>query len=49
MNPPSPKQQQELVDAWNSHRPVGTEVDVRLDNGAISRTKTRSEAWLLGG
>lgn len=28
--------------------PIGTEVDVVLDNGRVWRTKTRSEMWKLG-
>jgi hypothetical protein len=37
-----------LVEEWNRNRPAGTEVDVALDDGRVVRTRTRSEAWLLG-
>lgn len=47
--PPTPKQQQKLVDAWNSKHPVGTTVIVRLDDGDEEETTTRHEAQLLGG
>lgn len=41
--------QTKLVEFWNDNHPPGTEVDVTKDNGDVVRTKTRSEAWLLGG
>lgn len=47
--PPSPAQEQEKCDRWNQHRPTGTKVEVRLDDGSIRNTTTRSEAWLMGG
>lgn len=37
------------VDAWNTINPIGTPVDVRLDDGTIFKTKTRSKAWVVGG
>ena len=40
-----PKAQAEV---WNARHPSGTEVNVKLDNGDIWPTKTRSEAWVLG-
>lgn len=40
---------QSIVDRWNVHRPVGTPVDVMLDDGTVKRTTTRSEAWVMGG
>lgn len=41
------KKQQALCDAWKY--PEGTPVRVRKDDGAVLETKTRSEAWMLGG
>ncbi len=35
-----------LVAAW-SDVPVGTEVDVTMDDGSVRRTKTRSVAQML--
>jgi len=49
---PKRKSQSELskqIGAWNAHRPTGTEVQVRMDDDTIRTTKTRSEAWVLGG
>lgn len=43
------KNQLKLVAGWNKKYPEGTEVIVKKDNGAEIKTKTRSEAWLLGG
>jgi len=37
-----------MVDSWNAHQAVGTEVRVLLDDGSFRKTKTRSEAWRLG-
>ena len=37
------------IAAWNAHRPIGTEVQVMLDDDTIRTTKTRSEAWVMGG
>jgi hypothetical protein len=36
-------------DAFNASCPVRTPVVVRRDDGSEFHTKTRSEAWLLGG
>jgi hypothetical protein len=36
-------------DAWNAKHPIGTQVDVRMDNGETTRTITRSPAEMLGG
>lgn len=47
--PPSPEQQQQLCDEWNDENPVGTSVKVTLDNGTVHRTKTKSDAQLMGG
>lgn len=43
------KAEQEDVDNWNAKHPVGTEVRVMRDFGGPVFTKTRSEAWMLGG
>ncbi len=40
---------QAAVDAWNAKNPVGTPVRVMRDMGDTLVTKTRSEAWMLGG
>lgn len=48
----SPKAQQKIVDEWNASHPVGTPVTrYKLVNPLAdpSDTKTRSEAWLMGG
>ncbi len=37
------------VQQWNENHPVGTAVEVTLDDGSIKETKTASEAWLMGG
>lgn len=37
------------VDAWNKAHPEGTAVKVRKDDGAILTTRTRSNAWVMGG
>lgn len=34
---------------WNRKHPIGTAVTVRKDDGTRPVTKTRSEAWALGG
>lgn len=47
--PPTPAQEQKKCDDWNSQRQAGASVDVRLDDGSIKKTKTRSDAWLMGG
>jgi hypothetical protein len=38
-----------VVVEWNERNPIGTEVTVTLDDGAVKQTKTRSEAWLASG
>ena len=35
------------VDEWNRKYPVGTPVELRMDDGSVVETQTRSEAWLL--
>lgn len=36
------------AEEWNAAHEPGIDVVVRLDNGELWRTKTRSEAWNLG-
>ena len=38
----------EIVEHWNFYYPPGTEVQLTNDLGEVEKTKTRSEAWLLG-
>lgn len=38
---------QKKCDEWNATVPVGTAVDVRHDDGSITRTRTRSQAWVI--
>lgn len=38
-----------MIEAFNEANQTGTEVDVKKDDGSIVRTRTRSEAWLMGG
>jgi len=37
-----------LVESWNAHQRLGTAVRVLLDDGTYRKTKTRSEAWVVG-
>lgn len=37
------------ADDFNARTPIGTPVEVRLDNGTTRRTRTRSGAFVLGG
>lgn len=37
------------VDAFNKMCPIGTQVNLKKDDGSIIGTKTRSEARVLGG
>lgn len=46
---PSPDELQQQVDSWNAMVPVGTPVNVRMDDGSIRQLKTTSKAWLMGG
>jgi len=46
---PSPEDQNALVVLWNHNHPVGTEVIRKDDLGKDHKTRTRSEAWVLGG
>ena len=45
---PSPVAYAEASD-FNERYPVGTRVSVRRDDGTVTRTKTRSRAWVLAG
>lgn len=49
MTPKTLSQLQAMVDHWNKTVPIGTPVQVANDFGKVSDTKTKSEAWLLGG
>jgi len=46
---PNTKKLNEQVDAWNASNPSGTDVILTDDFGKEEKTKTRSEAWVLGG
>ena len=37
------------ADEWNAQHKPGIGVLVKLDSGKLWHTKTRSEAWTLGG
>lgn len=37
------------AEQWNQQHKVGCGVLVKLDDGKLWHTKTRSEAWTLGG
>ena len=52
MKAPNPKAQQKMVDDWNAKHPIGTALTrYKYVSPFIepSETKTRSEAWLMGG
>jgi hypothetical protein len=49
MKTTSPKEQQKQVDEFNRKCQLGQHVNVRLDNGEVKTTTTRSEAQLMGG
>lgn len=39
-----------VINEWNNnHDPMGTKVEVKLDDGSIMKTTTRSVAWIVGG
>ena len=42
------EKQNEVIEAFNKANPIGTIVDVTKDDSSVDRTKTRSEAWLMG-
>lgn len=48
-SPPSPKEQQKLVDQWNEQHPIGTDVTFSDALTDPEKSKTRSAAWLMGG
>lgn len=37
------------AEVWNAEHRPGIDVEYRLDDGAVKRTKTTSEAWMLSG
>jgi hypothetical protein len=37
-----------MVAAWNAHNRVGTAVRVLLDDGSFRKSRTASEAWMVG-
>jgi hypothetical protein len=43
------RDEQMACDLWNARHPVGTAVLLREDDGRDTLTKTRSEAWVMGG
>ena len=43
------KMQQNQVEKFNLRYRIGQHVNVETDSGKTITTKTRSEAWLLGG
>jgi hypothetical protein len=47
--PPTPAQQQKLVDEWNAKHAVGARVKLLKDDDSIVETVTRSRAELLSG
>lgn len=49
MNRPNPERESQAVIEFNHLNRVGANVIVKLDNGTKTQTKTRSEAWLMGG
>lgn len=46
---PNPRIAESAVRSWNEKYPVGSNVEVALDDGSIKETKTASQAWVLGG
>lgn len=47
--PKSPHILANELDAFNKQFPIGTPVNVRLDDGTLKETNIRSEAWTMGG
>lgn len=45
----SPKLNQAKVNIWNRKHAIGTPVSVLNDDGSTTKTKTASDAWLMGG
>lgn len=45
----SPSEHEADVACWNAAHNVGRDVTVLMDSGEKKTTKTRSEAWLMGG
>lgn len=46
---PNPRKMEAMASDWNSKHPIGSKVEVTLDDGSIKATKTSSEAWVMGG
>jgi hypothetical protein len=46
---PNPRKAEAAARDWNTKHRIGTLVEVRLDGGSLKETKTRSEAWVMGG
>lgn len=38
-----------MVVVWNENNPIGTKVNVTMDDKSVKQTKTRSAAWPLCG
>lgn len=49
MKRPNPKALAKEVEDFNLHVPVGSPVVVTKDMGEQVETRTRSEAWVMGG
>lgn len=46
---PNPRKAENAARNWNAKNPVGSKVEVTLDDGSIKETLTTSPAWVLGG
>jgi hypothetical protein len=44
-----PEVAEAIAKTWNAHWPVGTKVTLIRDLGDQVETRTRSEAWVVGG
>lgn len=40
------EEMQRQCDSWNAMHPVGSDVDLHRDSGEVTRTRTRSEAYV---
>ena len=49
MGAPSKAKLESICGEFNARCPVGTEVHLINDLGQVEHTRTRSEAWVLGG
>ena len=43
------RKEEEKVEKWNRTHPISVLVDLKLDNGKVKRTRTRTHATLLSG